>query len=272
MYDSGKHTEIVDLSNHGFNCDLPDFPLEIAYAAGGIVNGIPTICGGAYSNISQDDGSETILDKNKYCYAFQNRSWNKMGKSLVEPKFYFGTGNVVMKDKLLIHGGLTKDIQDTTFSFAESSEWIGSNTKSSPLDTFPAAVGSHCNIRINKTHFMMTGGMVPLGNAKVTNRTKVTGNTYYCQMDLKCSPGPRLKHPRKSHGCYQKSISGKQYLFVIGGYIRNHIPNSTHDVEYLDMSDASKRQWELGEFWLCDATPILILQNHGSRLRPTELR
>ena len=101
---------------------------------------------------------------------------------------------------------------------------------------------------------MMTGGMVPLGNAKVTNYTNVTGNTYFCQMDLKCSPGPRLNHPRKSHGCYQRTISGKQYLFVIGGYINNHIPNSTHEVEYLDMSDTSKRQqWKLGEFLQCNS-------------------
>ena len=260
------------MNDPGFNCDLPDFPTEIGYAAGGIVNGIPTICGGAFSNIS-DDGSETILTKYKDCYAFQNRAWNKAGKSLVEPKFYFGTGNVVIKDKLLIHGGLTEDIQDMTFSFADSSEWIGSNTQSSPLHTLPAAVGSHCNIRINNTHFMMTGGMVPLGIAKLTNDTNVTGNTYFCQTDLKCSPGPRLNHPRKSHGCYQRTISGKQFLFVIGGYIDNHIANSSHDVEFLDMSEnSSKRQWTLGEFLLSNAATILLLQNHGSRLLPTDLK
>ena len=241
LYYHGRKTEIVDLNNYSFHCDgLPDFPIDIAYAAGGMVNGIPIICGGANSRIN-NSGSETIQTTYKECYAFQKRAWIKIEKSLDEPKFLFGTGNLVIKDKLLIHGGLTEDIQDTTFSFANSSELIGFNTHTSKKVTFPVA--GHCNIMINETHFMVTGGLVPYGKS-----SEVTNKTYYCQTDLnKCIPGPYLNYPRRAHGCFQMTILGKPYLFVIGGYIDNK-QQTSNDVEYLDMSDMSKRQWIVGEF------------------------
>ena len=244
MYTHGKKTEIVDLNNSGFGCDLPDFPINLAYAAGGVVNGIPIICGGANSTIHKN-GSETNFTKHKDCYEFKKREWKLMKNiSLDKPKFYFGTGiNLVIKDKLLIHGGLTEDIQDTTFSFANSSELIGFNTHTSEKVTFPVA--GHCNIMINETHFMVTGGLVPYGKS-----SEVTNKTYYCQTDLnKCIPGPYLNYPRRAHGCFQMTILGKPYLFVIGGYIDNK-QQTSNDVEYLDMSesDMSKRQWKAGEF------------------------
>ena len=247
LYTHGKKTEIVDLNNSGFGCDLPDFPINLAYAAGGVVNGIPIICGGANSTIHKN-GSETNFTKHKDCYEFKKREWKLMKNiSLDKPKFYFGTGiNLVIKDKLLIHGGLTEDIQDKFYNFADSSEWIGLNTHMSNIPAL--SLGGHCNIMIDKTHFMVTGGLVPLGR----NASRVTNKTYYCQMDeknlKKCIAGPDLKHRRRAHSCYQRTISGKQILHVIGGYVNNQFTNST-DEEYLDMSvDESKRQWEVGKF------------------------
>ena len=248
LYESGRHTEIVDLNDSSFYCTgLPDFPIDVVYAAGGIVNGIPIICGGANS-IIYENNTEIFQTKNKQCYKFHNREWKLMKNiSLDEPKFYFGTGiNLVIKDKFLIHGGLTEDIQDKFFSFADASEWIGNDSHVSPKDTFPLPVGGHCNIRINETYFMVTGGLVPHGR----NASVVTNKTYFCQMDMKkCSRGPDLNCPRRAHGCFQKNISGKQYLYVTGGYKSNSF--TSEDVEYLDMSDRSNRQWKFGESHFC---------------------
>ena len=67
MYPQGRMTEILDLRDPNFHCSgLPDFPIEIAYAVGGVVNNIPIICGGAYSTIHDCNCDETIQnDTNK---------------------------------------------------------------------------------------------------------------------------------------------------------------------------------------------------------------
>ncbi len=46
--ETGVVTEILDLSGSGLTCDnLPEFPVQLAGAVGGLLNGkIPFICGG----------------------------------------------------------------------------------------------------------------------------------------------------------------------------------------------------------------------------------
>ena len=222
------------MNESGFKCTgLPDFPINVSYAAGGIVNGIPIICGGANSTI-YDNNTETILTVYQNCYEFKKRAWKKTEKSLDVPKYNLATGNLVIKDKLLIHGGQTDE-----HNFVNSSELIGLNTQSSN-DTLP--VSGHCIIMINETYFMVTGGMIPDGNGSFT----VTNKTFFCRTDLKnCIPGTPLNHQRTAHSCYQK----KPYLNVVGGYIDNYKINSTYEVEKLNLTDNSKdKKWTLGKY------------------------
>ena len=53
-YDNGVYSEVIDVNNSNVTCEtsLPDFPLEIAYATGGLLMGRPLICGGE-SNYSR---------------------------------------------------------------------------------------------------------------------------------------------------------------------------------------------------------------------------
>ena len=53
-YDNGVFSEVIDVNNSNVTCEtsLPDFPLEIAYATGGLLMGRPLICGGE-SNYSR---------------------------------------------------------------------------------------------------------------------------------------------------------------------------------------------------------------------------
>ena len=224
-----------------FNCSagLPDFPIATAYAVGGVVNNIPIICGGGYGTIYDDNHDESIQNKTKKCYKFQAREWKEMEKGIDEPKFYFGTGNLVIKEeeeKFLIHGGLTEFIQDKSSRFADSSEWFGNNTHSLYNDTLP--VGGHCNIQINDTHFMVTGGLIPNGKT-----SKVTNKTYFCHTTnlTKCSPGPSLNIERRAHSCFQKA----QYLYVVGGYITPNRTTPDTDVEYLHLGD---KNWTVGTY------------------------
>ena len=53
-YDNGVYSEVIDVNNSNVTCEtsLPDFPLGIAYATGGLLMGRPLICGGE-SNYSR---------------------------------------------------------------------------------------------------------------------------------------------------------------------------------------------------------------------------
>ena len=51
-YENGQKSEIIDLPNPGSVCeDLPDFPIQVGAASGGLLlNNQPLICGGLSSN------------------------------------------------------------------------------------------------------------------------------------------------------------------------------------------------------------------------------
>ena len=51
-YENGQKSEIIDLLNPGSVCeDLPDFPIQVGAASGGLLlNNQPLICGGLSSN------------------------------------------------------------------------------------------------------------------------------------------------------------------------------------------------------------------------------
>ena len=200
------------------------------------MNGYPIICGGATGNISKLN-NEVIRNVSKDCYEFKERTWNKTETSLDVPKFNLGTGNLVVGDKLLVHGG-----QKNGFSFVDSNEWIGLHERISPSGAQLLPVGGHCNMMYDDTHFIVTGGSVPsVGKKNFT----VTTKTYICQVDLKkCTEGPSLNQQRRAHGCYKDEE--KQYLYVVGGYIDKNSFNSTDNVEYLDLNEAVKK-WKLGK-------------------------
>ena len=240
LYQNGRQTEIVDLNNANFKCTgLTPFPKEVAYAAGGIVQGIPIICGGANSTIDDANKNETITAVYNDCYQFKNRSWYQMERGLDVPKFNLGIGNLVVNDLLLIHGGQKNEVD-----FVNSSQWIGLNNHSSPFDSFP--VSGHCNMQINQTHFMVTGGTIPDRN---NGKPEATDLTYFCPINSfkKCILGPPLNHRRRAHSCYTSNFKGKQYLNVVGGYITTSSSESTdQEVEYLVLSEITKG-WQLSK-------------------------
>ena len=139
-----------------------------------------------------------------------------MKNGLDSPRFRLGTGHLVMNndDELLISGG-----NNRSESFYNTSQLIGINT-SGIFQSFP--VSRHCNIRINESHYLVTGGKVPCPSCGPTGSIKVTKLTYICQTNFgKCLPGPPLNRPRRAHGCSQVWINGSQYfyLYVTGGYV-----------------------------------------------------
>ena len=61
----GKSTEVFDMINPTQFCkNLPDYPLDVLYAAGGLIDNMPVICGGAYGQYGYATKACYILKDN----------------------------------------------------------------------------------------------------------------------------------------------------------------------------------------------------------------
>mgnify|MGYP002054262422 CR=1 FL=1 len=90
----GKSTEVFDMFDPTKTCkNLPDYPLDVYYAVGGLIDKMPVICGGAYSKI--------YVNSTKDCYILKdNEKWTKLG-SLDYFRSYgqtAGPGSVTIND------------------------------------------------------------------------------------------------------------------------------------------------------------------------------
>jgi len=212
-YSNGRRTEILNLKNHKFTCPgLPDYPIEMAYGAGGMIGIVPLICGGQKGNF----GSITFYAD---CYTLRGRQWIKNG-SLDQPRTKMGTGTIAMNNALFINGG----VFDENRSYSKSNEKIGLNSKSK-LPDLPKSRYSHCNIPINDTHIIITGGAEDGSYTTKTLIFDINAKTF--------SEGPRLNQARQDHGCFNTKIGNRQVMFVTGGYYDGYNLDTT---EFLDLS------------------------------------
>ena len=63
---SSTNSEIVNF-NGSLSCSIPNYPTALAYAAGGIVDGVPMVCGG--HNYGGGVGPQSD------CYSLQSNTW-----------------------------------------------------------------------------------------------------------------------------------------------------------------------------------------------------
>ena len=70
--EKSKSTEVFDMKNPMKTCEkLPDYPLAVYFAVGGLLDKMPVICGGAYSKI--------YINSTKDCYILKdNKKWTKL--------------------------------------------------------------------------------------------------------------------------------------------------------------------------------------------------
>ena len=93
-------TEVIDILNETKSCNnLPDLPVNIKLAIGGLVDGKPVVCGG-YNTVTSSYSNE--------CYIFENRNW-ELFANLIQARAE-AAGSVVNGDHLWITGGETPSI------------------------------------------------------------------------------------------------------------------------------------------------------------------
>jgi len=206
-YESGIHTEILDLTDPDFKCTgLPDYPLQIKDGGGALIkDDMLLVCGGY-------DATSNGIDE---CYSLStDATWSKMDQGLEEARFHAGYGSIVVNESLWNSGGeLTK-----------TSELVNglSSVKTSDL---PEIMFAHCAIQINDSVILVTGG----------KRNVSSANTYFHDFETgQWSDGPTMTYPRYLHGCKSFMLNGDQILIVAGGDGPN---GKLKEVEFLNMNN-----------------------------------
>ena len=223
-------TEIIDLHSDQFTCNgLPDFKKDMVNGVAGIVNGVPMVCGGSIYK------KGVISDDTDVCFVLRNKEWMTIDHRLRNPGMHFGRGNVVVDDQIFVSGGW-QDLNDWPNEPAlEETYFMGENTQSNYHGYMPFKAYDHCNVLLNDTHILQTGGAIKFGEREASK------TTYFFDFSLKnWTQGPDMIGGRREHGCSQVLLGGKQIVFVAGG-------RSTSDgaywsyqlktVEYLDMKN-----------------------------------
>ena len=160
--------------------------------------------------------------------------------------YAFHSGSVVLKGKLLISGGVTGPIRKKCRKgcpelHTTSSELVSEHS-SAFTSNLPLKLAMHCNIKINETTILITGGrLVRGGGYKSTFQNVETGRFI---------EGPRFKNLRShGHGCGKFTFKGKTYALVAFGRLNS--------VEILDLENIDKGWKIIGKVVKPPATFIL---------------
>ena len=207
----GIKTEIIDTQNPNFTCILPNYPIESYTGIGGLINeNVPIACGGLNGT------------KINECFYLQNKTWVQ-GPSLRQARYNMGSGNLVYHNRLLSSGGF-----DDSQTRLKSMELIGqTKTLVHPGSELPKPMSNHCNVWLNSTHYLLTGGT---SDSKTFRSKTMIINVESGQW----SYGPSLNLGRSWHGCAKILIGRKQFIFVTGGK-DSWITSGTASVEFLDL-------------------------------------
>lgn len=160
----------------------------------------------------------------------------------------FGNGDVVIKDKLLINGGISSNTTHFKDRYnTKSSDLIGLRSNASLFD-LPLNLTEHCNILINDTTLLITGGWAKHENSPKPNYTAFTETYFYHFNDSEESwweKGPPLQIGRLGHGCVKAFVGNRTVLLVTGGVTSGHHSGVVHTdtIEYLDLH-SNHLQWK----------------------------
>ena len=93
--DDSEETEVWNLDTESVcGNDLPDYPMKMSYATGGLIGGKPVVCGGL-----DDD-----FERSEQCYVLENNKWTFLAEMISKRS---SSSSVVTPDgnSLFITGG-----------------------------------------------------------------------------------------------------------------------------------------------------------------------
>ena len=209
-FENGQNVEIIDLIDQAFTCTKFPKTNQVRGGVAGVVDNTPIWCGGF-------DGTNKI----KYCEKLdmEAKIWEQ-SVELKEATVSMGKGSIIVNGSLLISGG-SKDKGKT-----DTIELVSLTASSEAEFKLPLPLLIHCNIQINDSTVMITGGV----------SEDILAETYYQNLFTgKFTKGPDMNEARFYHACTKFQLNGVNYAIVLGGADKTSI-------EFLNL-DKNDSKW-----------------------------
>ena len=221
--------EVIDIQDPERICtNIPSYPISIWTGSGGIVSGIPMICGGEL----YDQGYEG-KNMSDVCYVFnvKTNSWTFIAK-LAGQRSDFASAPI--KDALWITGGKRRtSIDEFIQSEDASTEFIHINGSVSPGPNLPSARDHHCMVTLHNNQIMILGS-----DGGSTDSKNVV---IYDPEAGKFMSAPSMLYDRNGAGCalfYSPLHGNRPVVLAAGG-------RDVSTVEIFDYTNA--KTWEESE-------------------------
>ena len=205
--DVGKITEIIDLKDSSYTCEVNQYPvdgIDLYGATGGLVGSTPFVCGGYTTYVGYSNACYTLQD---------NGAWvQDHTASLNTARAYAAIGSVVINGKLVIVGGTEGEVYPGESNSVSSIEMVAPNTRSKTLSvSLPVAFGHSCIVPWDANTFLVIGGC--------TSSSCSRDETYFFFLNNNTvSNGPNLLGGRYWTACHEMVVNGEEFIIVVGGY------------------------------------------------------
>lgn len=223
--------------------DLKSFPMPIYASGGGLLGGLPVICGGGGGGYAMDE-----------CYSYDkaSNSWILFANLLTGRK---GVGAAIFKGALWLTGGNDENNQglhSTEIIAPDGTVTYGPNLPNS----LTYGLRGHCMAVLNKNKFMLVGGYWG-GSPKNTITYDGNSGTF--------SNGPSMIYKRYQFACsvfHSKLHNGRKVLLVAGG------EGDKGTAELLDYSQENAQWVEVDNLYHL-GNPSQIMIYNGARSMPS---
>lgn len=194
--DTGVISEVIDLQDPTMQCEpLPDFPIQTSQGAGILMNQLPIICAGIFSQgcftLGQNDPISNLLTQRSYT----------AGLKLDEFTFWV-TGGHTLREGSFIYEKLS------------STELVSLNEETRLGPELPIHVWGHCIAALDENSVILAGG--------VSNEHYSSSVTYiYNRLTGEWSEGPSMTIDRYLHQCASfksEAHEGRNVVVAAGGY------------------------------------------------------
>jgi len=211
---STNKSQVIDVSTSSTACEnLPSYPFAMSYAAGGVVNGSPIICGGYRYGVGPTNS----------CHRFDRNanSW-KLHSSMTSRRYYHAS--TVVKNALFITGGADgrSRLSTTEYIYANGTVQSGPN--------LPEARDGHCSVTLHDGKVMILGAYSPSSLRRNVIIMDPADNTF--------ATGPSLSYDRAFAACtlfHSPLHNGRPVVLAAGG-------NYQATAEVYDYTNAN--QWQ----------------------------
>ena len=172
-----NHVQVVDMTSNKPCANLQQYPISMNTASGGVVGGVPMICGG-----SGKASGESSFDKRKECYTYNKSShaW-KIHANLNVKRW--GHSSVVVDDALWVLGGYNSgNLASTEYVRTDGTVAAGPN--------LPSPRSRHCSVVLTDARIIIIGG-------NQSDKSMLI----FSQDDNSFTPGPTLIYDRDYAAC-----------------------------------------------------------------------